>query len=415
MRLKRLILFALLSLFSTPYLFAQENFKLSGFGSLGVVTTNSEQAGFRRDNADKEQTRDGEINLNSLSLLGLQSNYRFAPNLEIVGQALLRDHPTQNIDNILRIASINYEPLPDWQIRLGRVSQRTFLLSDSRPIGFSNIWTMPVQEFYSLLISSYIEGLDTTYSVAVGPGYLRAYGNFGRTTVYLQEPGLGTTKLELSRATELNLEYELTDWAARVSWAQAIQDNNLDSLQILIDGLTGFSEQLGWQEGFTLASALDTTDKQIEFISAALTYNDGNINFKSELGRLQSEARSVDRVNSAYISLGKTVDRFTPFVLIGYVKSDTSGPPEIVAPIQTPELNQLLAGISARLSAGFDQKSIGIGIRYDINSYSSIKAQWEHKQIGENGYNLWAPDSNFQYPNRDENLDVLSVRLDFIF
>lgn len=105
--------------------------KLSSFGSIGGLTTDTDEIGFKRNLSDPNPSSKGNINTSSLSNLGLQANFYPNEKLDIISQTLFHDQPEFNADTLIKILAVNYRPTPQWQIRLGRTPPRYYFRSDS--------------------------------------------------------------------------------------------------------------------------------------------------------------------------------------------------------------------------------------------------------------------------------------------
>ncbi len=79
------------------------------------------------------------------------------------------------------------------------------------------------------------------------------------------------------------------------------------------------------------------------------------------------------------------------------------------APPAFAELSHLVLG---RLNYRFDQQSLALGIRWDINPQLAFKAQWERSWVDQNGAGLWWKTS---IDNPDTEIDTFSINLDFVF
>lgn len=395
--------------------FAQEDLRLSAFASLAAVSVDADGVEFKRDIGDASTTADGEINYKQLSLLGLQANYVLSDKFSLVGQAIFRDHPENNFDNIVRIAALTYQFSPNWQLRLGRIPQNIFQLSDSRPIGYSYPWTMPVSEFYSAFTFNSVDGIDASYSTLLGPGYFWANAAYGESTLYLTSKTTGSASIGMDNISEFSLGYEIGDWQTRVSWAQATTNDTWGLLNDFREGLAFFGQQLGWQQSLDIAEQLDTVGKTYNFMSAGLIYNNGNIGIKTEYAELKSDFIGIPDIDSAYLSFSKYYGQFVPYFLLASIDSNLARVPGIAPPVSIPELDLLVAATSALVNTGYSQKSAGIGLRININAQSAIKFQWDKKFVDRFGYNLWEADDSLQYPDKDQKIDVYSVRFDYLF
>lgn len=385
---------------------------ISGFGSLGAITSSTDEVGYKRDISDPNHTAKGDFNFSSLSIIGLQLNANFSDSLGAVVQLVGRDSPEQNHISVLRLAALNYDATKNWQIRVGRTSPRIFLLSDSRLVGYSNLSTMPVQEFYSPLIVNYIDGIDSTYSLNKGPGTFKANISFGQTQLQFDDPFFGTPTLKLDRVIVTNIEYDAFEWIVRFSWAKASEGKNWEGIDEIRNSARGLAALTGWEEGNRLADDFTFDEGEIEFYSLGAAYDSGNVVIKSELGKIASTMDVIASIYSGYISAGYRLGDFTPYLLLA--KVHTTDDYTLMGPPPAPAA-PIAALITGYLDADYNQSSVSLGLRWDFALNKSLKIQWDHKSVYDNGYGLWAPTQNLRYPEDDVDVDIFSATFDFLF
>lgn len=145
---------------------------LSGFGTLGVVRTDTDQARFGKDRQPDGADRDADALVDSN--LGVQLTVRplgwLSGTVQMLAQR--RDDKDMNVDP--EWAFVKIQPLADLDIRLGRMGMPTFLVSDFRNVGYANTWLRAPNEVYALAAFRRLEGGDVSYRLHLGDSTLTA-------------------------------------------------------------------------------------------------------------------------------------------------------------------------------------------------------------------------------------------------
>ncbi|WP_096087008.1 hypothetical protein [Agaribacterium haliotis] len=388
---------------------AEISTRFSGFGSIGALTTNTDELGFRRDFSDPSPSYSDEINFSSLSVLGLQANISLHDSFEFVGQLVLRDQPVQNSDTLIKIAALNWTPSEEIQFRLGRFSQPFYMLSDSRHIGFANLWTMPVQEFYAPVTNNFIDGAELSYKLELGDGFLMSSINGGTTLVSIEDSALGSQTLEIKNVLGINLEYHYGDIQARLSWNKSSgvsRWDEVDAAQAALEQITPL-----WPGAKDLSERLSLDENELKYVSAGVQYDNGRWLLIGEAGEIHSNSFILPGTRMAYLSLGYHIDLFTPYISYAITNSDEfyleSPPPPQVAP--------LVETLTENVKQGWDQRGFSVGLRWDFHFNMAFKFQWDYKSMDRQGLGIWFPNKEGIYPDKDVDAQVLSTRWDFIF
>jgi len=108
------------------------NLSISGFGTLGVAKTNSDDAKFARYNQAAGTGDSPRIGLDSN--LGLQATYTFNESLSGTVQVLTRKNTSQQFTTDLTWGFLKYKLNDETNVRLGRVVLPAFLISDYRTL-----------------------------------------------------------------------------------------------------------------------------------------------------------------------------------------------------------------------------------------------------------------------------------------
>ena len=161
------------------------DFSVHGFGTAGVVVTNSNDAEFvrgaERSGADKTPVENVDSNL------GVLATARFNSWLSATVQVL--ESASTEIDPIAW-AYVKIAPISNLSIKLGKVEMPLFMISDSRDIGYANTWVRPPNEVYALSLNEELKGGEATYTIPLGTTQLSATGYAGNSRTVVNSGSL---------------------------------------------------------------------------------------------------------------------------------------------------------------------------------------------------------------------------------
>ena len=131
---------------------AQPLFSFSGFGTLGAIHSDSDRAdylvdAFHPDGAGYTRRWSADAD----SRLGLQLTTNFASRLSAVVQVVSEQRYDGTYRPAVEWANVKLQATPDLSVRAGRVVLPIFMVTDSRKVGYANVWVRPPVEVYSLV------------------------------------------------------------------------------------------------------------------------------------------------------------------------------------------------------------------------------------------------------------------------
>jgi len=398
--------------------------RLSGFGTLGLAQTQSEQGWLFA----REQTQVGARSKLSASIdsrLGLQANWTPSERWEMVAQIVFREraHNASALE-ILDWAFLGFQPSPEWHLRLGRTSPDVFLLADVRNVGYALPWARPNVEFYGWVPFNSMDGADVAYRWQTESADWQAKLALGE--------GSGTVQV-------LNADASLPV-KARKMWVLSLGRETADllikaSYVRTEPSLTPSPELMQLQQGLstlaslpmpTLAAQAQALERDLygrdlaEYFSLGLQYTGRTWQSTTELSRVKFQT-GMSGGWRAYASLGRRWQRLTAYAITGLSRPDREAqlaPGDWQAQL-TPVLGPQGAAAAAALGAGaagainasrFSQSSLGLGLRYDFPQRVALKLQLDQIKTDPNGSAAW------RHGNANaEQAHVLSLVLDFVF
>ena len=352
-------------------------FSFSGFGTLGAVHSNEDQADFTSILKPNGAGYTHQWSTDVDSRIAGQINARFTSQLSAMVQVISE----QIYDNTYRPrvewANLKYQPTPEVSFRAGRIVLPAFLVSDFRKVGYANPWVRPPEEVYTLSPVNNSDGVDANYRLLAGSFVHSVSASYGKAEVKV--PGGTTADVRHLWTITESVEYGAA--MAHLSFSQAEFTFHQDSLEALFNALRQFGPQ-----GNALAAKYDVDDKVIRFIALGAMYDPGGWFVMGEWGR--RDLNSVFGTSTAwYLSGGYRLAQFTPYLTYAEVtaNSNTSDPGLTVS-----ALPAFLAGPGTALNAGLNaalgtiavQRTTSVGVRWDFVKNLDLKLQYDYMRLG---------------------------------
>lgn len=365
---------------------------LRGFGTLGFVRTDNDNASFVRDLSQPDgATRRWSSTVDSL--LGVQAALRLDDRTEGVIQAISRYRYDGSHAPEISWAYLRRELAPDLQVRLGRLGTEFYMLADSRLVGYANLTVRPPPDYYGPLIISYLDGLDISGVLPAGDGLLRGKVFAGRAAE--RSPFVGPLNWDLHGSPLVggHLDYLAGPWQIRASHTRIRFEHELP-----LNDLVGF-------DLLSSVPALAMKDTWTRFDALGLVYDAGPIQFQGMISRIAYETLSYEDARAGYLIASYRLPHTTPYLGYSRVRS-SAGHPGVGLPAPLGALvNDLVA------SSHSDQHTVFLGVRWDIQHNLALKAQLD----------LVRGSSSSVFPVREPDrhwngrLNVFSLAMDFVF
>jgi len=380
--------------------------KVSGFGTLGLVHSNGNSADFtasvlRKDGAGATHAWSPDVD----SRLGAQLDLGMGP-----WSAVLQVVSEQRLDGSyqpqVEWANIKYQLTPELAIRAGRIALPVFLAAEYRKVGYALPWVRTPVDVYGTLPISSSDGVDASWRWSTGAVRHNTQVLAGRTNRDLAN-GLKIRAGQIrgiSHSIERGaLSGRLTAFTGRLS--TGIGRELFDALRLF--GPTGNA----------LAERYAIDDKRVKMLSAGASYDPGPWFVTAEYGRTRTNSLLGDG-NSMYVGAGWRQGALTPYAGYAQVRSDVA----LTDPgLPTAGLPPQLAGAAMALNAGVNsflktipvQSTFSAGVRWDAAPDVALKLQFDRvrPQDGSRG-TLINPTPAFR---SDRAFGIASVALDFVF
>ena len=402
---------------------ALSNTTVSGFGTLGAVYNSNENYGYVRD-IGQETAPGRQYSWRSDTRLGVQVAHTFNPQWQVIGQILAREQAEKTLNNSITRAFVSYRPSANLHLRLGRMADATFLMSDYLDVGYVYPWVRPPMESYGIMAPRFYDGADVTYSIPDATGVWSIKGLTGRVKAAMPTPLGENYSLEANDMKGLALIREQGPLKVRVGYISMHVKNPIIGGDLLALGfsqlianplINTFYPAIG-AEAVSLRDSINSVrDSRVGYTSVGLSYDDGVWVAQAEVSDLSAGSRLVPSGQTGYASLGYRIGDFLPYLMIS--GSRAPDPATAVAPwaaVLGPEAGNLqnaaLIAMNSNLSA---QRSLSLGMRWDFNSRAALKLQWDHVRVRKYGWGVWTRPLNDDGAAGSAN--VLSASVDFVF
>jgi hypothetical protein len=383
---------------------------LKGFGTAVAVGSNTDRIGFRRDLSQEVGAR-RHGGFDPDSRFGLQLDLDFGDAWHAGIQWVARSHPGDFVEQNLDWAYLRWRPRPDLDVRLGRLGFDVFWLSDYRNVGYAYPWIRPPHEFYGGIPAYHFDGADIAKKFGVGDGFLTVKV-FGGRAFYQVPAALSQTFDSVSLLAGGSIVYEQGDWRARLGYVHTEAQSD-PPLQGLVAALHDPRVRLLWPGGVAVADRFRVRGTVVQYSSLGLGYDDGSWLAQLEAAYIDSNLPFYPSGANGYLSLGRRVGPVTLYTLLGIAETFKDPVPVSQPLLPVPALVGFRDTVDAILNGnGIDQKSISLGVRWDLHENIALKAQWSHYWLGQNGTQLWQEPFLGSTPRE---VDLWSVGVDFLF
>jgi hypothetical protein len=379
--------------------------RLNGFGTVGVVHSNEDQADFVANLLASEGAGyTSEWSAKVDSRLGLQLTADLTPRLSSVVQIITEQGYDGAFKPSVEWANIRFDITPDLSVRAGRTLLPNFMVSEFRKVGYTNPWVRPPQEVYSLVPISNSDGVDLSY-VFRSHGFINSLQIvYGRKDFKLDAKLPGGTGGEMEVRDGFTVANTLERGAATFFVSHGSYHLTLDAFDPLFDGFRAFGP-----DGEAIAERYDIDNKRYRTLSIGARYDPGDWFVMSEWARIRSRTLLSDS-RGWYISGGYRFESITPYLTLGerQVTGNTSDPG-----LSAPQAQGLNNALNALLGLAAEQKSIAVGVRWDVVRNAALKLQFDHLDLGAESKGMLANEQpNFR---RGGRVSLFSATLDFVF
>lgn len=343
-----------------------DHVRLSGFGTLGVVSSNNDESAFVRDGAPAGATESMSWKVDSK--VGLQLDVKATSWLSGTLQVLAEQRYEPQITAEAEWAFIKLVPVDGLTVRLGRIAPALFMVSDSRNVGYANTTVRMPNEVYSLAGLKRLSGGDVSYRFDVAGTSLTVSALAGES----EYRNVNIT-IPTEQTRGLNAVWE-TDFGT-FRFGQVRTKNRV--------------------ENFPTPGV--TTIDPYTFTGAGYQLDNGKLVIGAEYVKRKSEgAPTFVNSDGWYVMGGWRFGNLLPYAFAAETK------------LPSDAFNTLNG----------KQSTYALGLRWDLVSAAAVKLQFERVDPKDTMGVSYTPapfdPSSFSFPARKKS-NVLSLAVDFVF
>jgi hypothetical protein len=362
------IAFAVVTLCSTS-VFAEARFgdylTLSGFGTVGVVSSDNSDTEFVRDGAPRGAGAKESWQVDSK--LGLQADMKANDWLSATVQVLAEQRHEPGVKAEFEWAFVKLKPLDGLNVRIGRIAPAMFMVSDARNVGYANTMVRQPNEVYSLALLKRLSGGDVSYSFGLGGTTLTVSGILGKSSLANRVPGATPSKFDADDVRGINAVWDTDYGSFRVGQVKTdvilpASVSPTGSRYAIAYTFTGIGYQ--WDNGSSVVAA--------EYVKRESPPPFDSSSYKGWYGMA-----------------GYRFGKFLPYAFVADAKT------------QDPLRNR----------TGGDQRTYGIGMRWDVVTGAAIKLQLERADP----QNTRGTSFSLTGKQPAAKANALSLAVDFVF
>ena len=390
----------------------EPRFSFSGYGTLGVVHSNYDQAdylvdAFKPDGPGHTRAWSADVD----SRLAAQASAAFGNRLSAVVQVIVQQRHDDTYKPTVEWANLKYQVTPDLSIRVGRVVLPIFMVTESRRVGYANPWVRPPVEVYSLVPVTTIEGVDVSWRLNVA-GITHTVGaNGGRANAkFPSSSGVEASEANVRDIFALAYTAESGPLTVRANYGRATL--TIGSYDPLFDAFRLFGPM-----GEAIADRYHVRDRKVDFIGFGASYDPGPWFATAEWASFETHSLLSDR-SGWYVSGGARVGKFTPYATYARIRVDSNkSDPGLDLALLPPEARPLAAQANFVLNQQLvnfpEQDTISLGVRWDFAKNAALKLQVDRVNVAAGSKGTFGNIQPGFEPGK--TVRVVSAAVDFVF
>lgn len=372
--------------------------ELSGFGTLGAVSTDNKDVWFTRYGVNYPGDSDPDFSADSL--VGLQASFRFTASNDVTLQALAMEDGSERQDPRITLAFFRQTLAPGLSVRVGRVRVPFFMLSDSLYVNYANPWVRPPVEVYGLNPFNDLDGVDLIYHTRLGGIDAEIHPYYGSGQIRFPKG-----KARLKETWGMNVVLTRGDVSLHLGHGDG--RFTLERSDGQFQAMAAILRAVGQA---SVVDDLSGTDGKTSFDSVGMQWDDGVWQVIGEYARRRAN-RYVGSSHGWYMSLGRRFGSLTPYVSVARQTLDR----------QFAEA-QLPAGALAEIweifltSRNNAQRSVTLGARWDFSPQAALKAEFMHALPDRHSWGSYFPRTDPMTTRiGGRHMNTLSVSVDVNF
>lgn len=389
---------ALLAAAASPVLAAGPEFRVSGFGTVGVVQIDQPGIEFRQTGQTSGAGESAKFKPDSR--LGVQLDGSFNPMFSATVQVLAKHSGEGDDQPRVEWAFAKAKLGGGFTLRAGRIGAPFFAVSDFREVGYANTWLRTPSDVYGQVFLRTVDGADLLYAGDVAGLPVTAQLIAGGTTA-----AFSRTDIDFKNQVGVNLTAEVLDGVTlrlgHIGGKLTVQSASMRQLAAVLR-TTPFA---------SVGDQIECTDRKASFSGVGVSVETGNWVGSTEYTERKTACYVPDTAGW-HVMGGYRFGNFTPYVILSELRLTDNNVNNNIPRNVNVQLTTLALTVDGLLdSAATRQATTAVGVRWDAYRNVAVKAQYERIDT-KGGYGLFG---NVGGPRPTKPVNVLSLAVDFIF
>jgi hypothetical protein len=358
-----------------------------GFGTLGISCFSADSYDYYRDLLPDGPGNSRRCDAKLDSLLGLQLDADLTHRMVGTLQATSYHRADDTFSPELTLANLRIEIGDNDTLRIGRMQNPIFLVSEFRNVLYAQPWARPPVELYGLMEFNSIDGAEYTHRQKFNESVLVLQGGLARSNfIASRYDGSSLTDTLKSKFAYLNAQWERGAWLFKGSLINGKLSYTNPAIESALSYLSS-----------DLASSLSMEDKRFSVISLGGSYETNLWHVQGEYVHRNIDSFYRDK-NAAYLMGGRRFGDWMTYAIISKRWSESQGKENNAA---DPTQYSIAKGL---VDATYDDsKSMALGLSYILFPNATLKGQLD----------FFRPGADSGYPVVTQHLATLN--LDFVF
>lgn len=376
--------------------------RFGGFGTVGAGYHGSDGLTYRRDLEQAGGHEGGRLGFRGDSRIGVQASASFDARWSAQIQSVSRLDSEGKWTPQLSWTFLRYTPSDTLDMRIGRLGVDLYLDGDSRHVGYAFTTVRPAPEVLGVVTQDLFDGIDLTLRRPAGDGLLslRLYGGHSRGDLSLYGNRFRPSDARRLGAT---LDWVSDGLTLRAAWGDTYTSHDR-ALAPLAAALAAVPDVVAQQR----AAQIDASH-HLTFAGLGALYERGPFSAQALFSWSRFSQFPTYRGNGASVLLAYRVGAWKPYISYSRLSLDPQEQRDLSLPAP-------LAGLQATYDRAVDrltmnQRSIGVGVRYDFARNYALKFQVDHIDAARS---MLIVDARGMAA-RDVGMTLYSATLDFVF
>jgi hypothetical protein len=411
-------------LVSACSLFAQDptpNLQFSAFGTLGEVSTTTDQIGFRRDrNQPGGAYRGADWAIDSR--FGVQASAQVTPELLGTLQVVSKWGTDGSWRPQVTEGCLAWSPSPGWTLRGGVIDTYALPTDEYNEVGLTYLWVRPPVETFGNLPFTRLVGLEVRRIFDLGAGLdLEAVLRAGKANEKVFIDHVGEVDTTGTKRASGWLRLLAPNWRLRVGYSDVSSSTPLPptilDVQTLIRNVGATLQAPAFA---ATAGVLDITGRRARSMDLDGTWERGPWQTQGVLVRNLYDSPTFPALWNGYVSVGRSLGKVIPYGVFSRIVSRRTPYPDIGTAATAPgPLGDLARNLAEYVdyvidAAAFDRSTTSLGLRWDFLPQADLKFQVDHVVSPKATGLFYNPTPGIGTLHWDGHMTVFTVTLDFV-